>query len=111
MGSLIPLFLVALRFNGSDLGGSLGGVSAIAGRVPAALLWPCLAWSAVIAASRLYMGVHSIPDVLAGYTLGGCLFAFWLAFGSCVDAFMVENPMSWLAVLGGAAVAILLYPC
>lgn len=58
MGSLIPLFLVVLRFNGSGLDGSFDGVNGIASRVPAALLWPCLAWSAVIAASRLYMGVR-----------------------------------------------------
>lgn len=62
MGSLIPLFLVALRFDGSNLSDSVGGIGAIASGVPAAMLWPCLAWSTVIAASRLYMGVRPKQD-------------------------------------------------
>ncbi|CAM9738728.1 unnamed protein product [Pylaiella littoralis] len=104
MGSLIPLFLVACHHfryeeNGDDV-------------VPeTVLLWSCLAWSVAIATSRLYMGVHSIPDVLAGYLLGGCLLAFWLTFGDAIDGFIVGNPKAWLAVLCGAGVSILGYPC
>ena len=37
--------------------------------------------------------VHSIPDIISGYLLGGCLLGFWLTFGSAVDAFIVGNPM------------------
>eukprot|EP00903_Cladosiphon_okamuranus_P014154 g13153.t1 len=102
MGSLIPLFLVAAHYSVNGSGGARS--------IPPALLWSCLAWSAVIATSRLYMGVHSIPDVLTGYLLGGCLLGFWLTFGGGVDAFIVGNPAAWLAVLGGAVCAILAYP-
>ncbi|CAN0235448.1 unnamed protein product [Ectocarpus sp. 12 AP-2014] len=126
MGSLIPLFLVAChsrRGSGSGSSGcdgndcSLleGGAADVVGEssYPTAgvLLWACLAWSSAIATSRLYMGVHSIPDVLAGYLLGGFLLTFWLASGDAVDAFIVGNPMAWLVVLGGAGGAILAYPC
>ncbi|CAN0426761.1 unnamed protein product, partial [Ectocarpus fasciculatus] len=110
MGSLIPLFLVACHSRRGSVSGSSGcdggdcsslegGAANVVGddtsSYPTAgvLLWACLAWSSAIAASRLYMGVHSIPDVLAGYILGGCLLAFWLAFGGAVDAFIVGNPM------------------
>ncbi|CAN0268721.1 unnamed protein product [Ectocarpus sp. 4 AP-2014] len=127
MGSLIPLFLVACHSRRGSGGGSSGcdgndcslpegGAANVVGdesSYPTAgvLLWACLAWSSAIATSRLYMGVHSIPDVLAGYLLGGFLLAFWLAFGGAVDAFIVGNPMAWLIVLGGAGGAILAYPC
>lgn len=50
MGSLIPLFLVASHYSISGPGAS---------SIPAALVWSCLAWSAVIANSRLYMGVST----------------------------------------------------
>lgn len=36
--------------------------------------------------------MHSIPDVLAGYLLGGCLLGFWLAFGDTVDAYIAGTP-------------------
>lgn len=47
MGSLIPLFLAACQWkNGSGVPG-----------IPPVVLSACLAWSALIATSRLYKGV------------------------------------------------------
>eukprot|EP00904_Undaria_pinnatifida_P008663 jgi/Undpi1/4927/HiC_scaffold_19.g08279.m1 len=106
MGSLIPLFLVMshhYRHGMEDVAEEIQEGSPL-------LLLSSLAWSAVIAISRLYMGVHSIPDIVAGYILGGGLLAFWLNFGNTADAFIVENSRSWLAVLAGASALILAYP-
>ena len=53
MGSLIPLFLMTCRYHRDRLE---RGTEEKPEGWPL-LLWPCLAWSATIAVSRLYMGV------------------------------------------------------
>lgn len=56
MGSLIPLFLAACHLGWNSVGSE--------GSMPKSIFFACLAWSGVIAVSRLYMGVSMGRKVL-----------------------------------------------
>jgi len=73
-------------------------------------------WAAGIAFSRIYLGVHSVPDVVAGVLLG-LLLAFGYHFG--VEAFADRSVVAvgdalWglvpLVLLAGGALCIWLHP-
>jgi sphingosine-1-phosphate phosphatase 1 len=46
--------------------------------------------------ARVYLGMHSLTDVIAGICLGIVILAFWLVVDDHVDAFVVsgQNGMS-----------------
>jgi len=67
-------------------------------------------WSASICCSRLYMGVHSIADIVTGLLLGSFLSFFIFIFEDTIFTFISMNPMSPLVVLVFSLVAILIYP-
>ncbi|CAN0111094.1 unnamed protein product, partial [Discosporangium mesarthrocarpum] len=80
MGSLIPLFVLACHFEGS--------LTAL----PSPAAWWCSGWSLSISLSRLYLGVHSVTDILAGYLLGALSLVLWLGVGEAVDGFIATRP-------------------
>ncbi|CAM9799337.1 unnamed protein product [Chrysoparadoxa australica] len=96
MGSLLPLFLT-LYYH--------GGWAA----TPLRHLGFCFFWTLSIALSRLYLGVHSLPDLAAGVLLGGALLQPCLA-SHCLDNFLLSNPLGTPAVLLLAALLLGIYP-
>ncbi|KAI9076368.1 hypothetical protein K1719_041683 [Acacia pycnantha] len=56
---------------------------------------------ALIGLGRIYLGMHSLVDVLGGLLLGLGILAFWLAFYECLDSFVVsgQNVASFWAAL------------
>jgi len=65
----------------------------------------CVAWCGSISLSRLYVGVHSVADLLGGLLLGGLVLLVGLAVGEPVDAFLST---SYFGPLVGVAVCMAL---
>ncbi|KAG6554597.1 hypothetical protein Mapa_003615 [Marchantia paleacea] len=59
---------------------------------------------------RLYLGMHSPIDLVAGAAMGACLLAFWLAIENYVEAFVShgENVISFWATM--AVLLLFAYP-
>jgi len=45
----------------------------------------------LIGIARVYLGMHSLTDVIAGICLGVVILAFWLVVDDHVDAFVVSG--------------------
>ncbi|KAI9122244.1 hypothetical protein K1719_006933 [Acacia pycnantha] len=56
---------------------------------------------ALIGLGRIYLGMHSLVDVLGGLLIGLGILAFWLAVYECIDSFVVsgQNVASFWAAL------------
>ncbi|KAK4272624.1 hypothetical protein QN277_021151 [Acacia crassicarpa] len=56
---------------------------------------------ALIGLGRIYLGMHSLVDVLGGLLIGLGILAFWLSFYECIDSFVVsgQNVSSFWAAL------------
>ncbi|KAF5473394.1 hypothetical protein F2P56_010006 [Juglans regia] len=56
----------------------------------------------LIGLGRIYLGMHSLVDVIAGLTIGLMILAFWLTVHEYVDFFIVSGPnvTSFSAALG-----------
>lgn len=90
----------------------------------AALTWPRLDGPHVVLAAlaafwvicgtlcRLYLGVHSVPDVVGGAAWGLFMLAVHLVWGSALDRVILQTPPLVTAAVGFAvmAVAMALYP-
>jgi len=66
-------------------------------------------WSFCVMFSRLYLGVHSPADVVAGGILGCLLLSFWLQVDSVVDFYMTSINMSYI-ILVGVILLMLIHP-
>lgn len=79
------------------------------------LHWPvavaaALVWTASITLSRLYVGVHSMCDLVGGLLLGGLVLLFGHLVGPAVDGFVVSSSLAPLVSLVVCLTAILSYP-
>ncbi|KAG2683241.1 hypothetical protein I3760_10G024000 [Carya illinoinensis] len=56
----------------------------------------------LIGLGRIYLGMHSLVDIIAGLTIGLMILAFWLTVHEYVDSFIVSGPnvTSFWAALG-----------
>ncbi|KAJ7971402.1 Lipid phosphate phosphatase delta [Quillaja saponaria] len=56
---------------------------------------------ALIGLGRIYLGMHSLVDVLGGLIIGLVILVFWLSVDECVDSFVVsgQNVTSFWAAL------------
>ena len=67
-------------------------------------------WTVSITLSRLYVGVHSVCDLVGGLALGGLVLAFGWAFGASIDEFVIHSLASPPAALLVSYSVIYLYP-
>lgn len=77
------------------------------------LLPLCVSWCLFMTLSRLYLGVHSVPDVIAGLFLGISVLLVHLIWGEQLHQLLVLNPnfyQSILQVILFCILAILYYP-
>ena len=78
--------------------------------VVAIVLFTVLAsWSFCVMFSRLYLGVHSPADVVAGGFLGCLLLAFWLQIDDMVD-FYITTSNSCYVILVGVIILMYIHP-
>lgn len=66
-------------------------------------------WSFCVMFSRLYLGVHSPADVVAGGILGCLLLAFWLQVDNLVD-YYITTPNGCYVVLAAVIILMLIHP-
>ena len=59
----------------------------------------------------MYLGMHSLGDVLAGLILSAVLLPPVLAFVHVSDQFLVSSPWSPLVVMAVTLTAIMIFPC
>jgi len=68
-------------------------------------------WTLLVCTSRMYLGMHSLGDVVAGLILSGVLLPPTLAFVHVSDKFFLQHPLSPLLVLTITLTAIFIFPC
>lgn len=67
-------------------------------------------WCTLVALSRLYMGMHSVLDVIAGLLLAFFLMFFFLPWIDILDDFQLQHPFAPLFTLGLAILLAVNYP-
>lgn len=67
-------------------------------------------WTSSICASRLYLGMHSVLDVIVGILLTVFIMMIFLPMADSVDWFCLTHPLSPLMVLSGTLFAAVMYP-
>lgn len=70
----------------------------------------CVVWCSLVCGSRLYLGMHSVLDIVAGLLLASALMAIALPFADAIDAFVLTSAASPLCVLVCNVLLIYLYP-
>lgn len=67
-------------------------------------------WFLVVTCSRLYMGVHSIPDIIAGAILGFCCLMICVLFGHEIDLWMMTSKYVPVVTISVALLLVAIYP-
>eukprot|EP01094_Clydonella_sp_ATCC50884_P027908 TRINITY_DN8222_c0_g1_i2.p1 TRINITY_DN8222_c0_g1~~TRINITY_DN8222_c0_g1_i2.p1 ORF type:complete len:526 (-),score=95.00 TRINITY_DN8222_c0_g1_i2:110-1687(-) len=74
------------------------------------LLWGAASWWFItMTLSRLYMGVHSVPDLVAGFLLGAVSLLLGLRYAEAVDNFLVTAPLGGIVACGFTVGSAILY--
>lgn len=71
-------------------------------------LW--LLFTLSVCCSRLYLGVHSVPDLVAGWALGTVLLAFGIQWGDTAEAFAMHHPLGGVVVVLATVGMVWVYP-
>lgn len=67
-------------------------------------------WTSSICASRLYLGMHSVLDVIVGILLTVFIMVLFLPTADYVDWFCLTHPLSPLIVVSCTLLAAVMYP-
>lgn len=68
-------------------------------------------YTAIVCASRVYYGAHTVEDIVAGLCLGGLLTGAMLLWGDMLDGWVAESTWVPLVTPLVAAALFLIYPC
>ncbi|XP_071159018.1 sphingosine-1-phosphate phosphatase 2-like [Mytilus edulis] len=67
-------------------------------------------WATVCGLSRIYLGMHSVLDVIVGAAIGIILIPLMLPYVEALDNFQVTSMYSPLVVVGGEIFLLYIYP-
>lgn len=67
-------------------------------------------WCTLVSCSRIYLGMHSFADIVAGLTLSAILMPILVSISFLTDKFLVMWPLSPIVTLSLSMLAIWLYP-
>ena len=67
-------------------------------------------WVVLVTGSRMYLGMHSLADILAGLLLTTLLMPTLLHLVSLSDIFLLSSPLAPLLSLSASLLALLLFP-
>jgi len=75
-------------------------------------LWVAIAsfWCLLVCSSRVYLGMHSLADILAGLVLAAIFVPLFAPFADSVDHFLLTSKLSPVLTITLAVLAIALYP-
>lgn len=78
------------------------------------ILWLSLSiallWTSSICVSRLYLGMHSVLDIIAGILFTSLIMSLYLPVADFVDVFTLTHPLAPVLVVGGTISAAVAYP-
>ena len=67
-------------------------------------------WVLLVSGSRMYLGMHSLADILAGLLLSALLMPSVLYLVSLSDKFLLISPLAPLTSLSASLLALVLFP-
>lgn len=67
-------------------------------------------WCILVSTSRLYLGMHSVADILGGLLLAACLLPVLIPLVDTLDPFLLTHPAAPGLVVTTSVTLILLYP-
>ncbi|XP_064490349.1 sphingosine-1-phosphate phosphatase 2-like [Ornithodoros turicata] len=70
----------------------------------------CTAWCALLCISRLYLGMHTILDIIGGLVLASGIMAVLIPFAETFDEFLLRHPWAPWVIVGTAALLTYAYP-
>ena len=88
----------------------LHGAGGLAGWAHPAATLAAIAWTVLCTGSRLYMGVHTPADIMAGLALGAASLALHVAYGGTMDAALMGWTLTPLAIVVALIVLVVVYP-
>lgn len=69
-----------------------------------------IVWSSLICISRLYLGMHSVADVLGGILLAIILMVFLIPAMDVIDSFLLMSPLAPLLLFSVSVAVLVLHP-
>jgi len=75
-------------------------------------LWVAIAgvWCTLVCSSRIYLGMHSVADILAGLLISACFLPLFAPFADGVDNFLLTSKYAPLVTITLSILAVALYP-
>jgi len=67
-------------------------------------------WCSLVCCSRMYLGMHSLADILAGLVLSACLLVVVLPLAHYGDTFLMQSPLAPSITITLSLLAVWLYP-
>ncbi|XP_023347970.1 sphingosine-1-phosphate phosphatase 1, partial [Eurytemora carolleeae] len=74
------------------------------------LLAASIVWCILVCSSRIYLGMHSIGDIIAGLALSATLLPLFAPLADAVDNYLLTSAYSPFVTTGLSILAIVLYP-
>ena len=75
-------------------------------------LWAAVAliWCTLVCTSRIYLGMHSLADILVGLVASASLLVFVVFIADSSDHFLLSNPMAPIVTIALSLGGLYFYP-
>ena len=75
-------------------------------------LWAAVAliWCTLVCTSRIYLGMHSLADILVGLVASASLLVFVVVIADSSDHFLLSNPMAPIVTIALSLGGLYFYP-